>query len=188
MLKKNYSQIEKEGLACVFGVKRFHAYLFGHHFTLYTDHKSLVNLFSEHNAVPSQASSRIQRWALTLSMYEYTMCFKPTTEHNNADAMSRLPLPATQEETPVPAEHVLLLEELNKSPVSVVQIRQENRRDSLLSRVLQFILSGWPQPCTDPDMKSFHSKRMELSTQEGVILWGNRVVIPYPARTPAHFR
>lgn len=29
---KKYSQIEKEGLACVFGVTRFHSYLFGHHF------------------------------------------------------------------------------------------------------------------------------------------------------------
>ena len=27
--EKGYSQIEKEGLACVFGVTRFHAYLMG---------------------------------------------------------------------------------------------------------------------------------------------------------------
>ena len=33
--EQNYSQIE-EGLACVFGVKRFHSYLFGHHFYLIT--------------------------------------------------------------------------------------------------------------------------------------------------------
>jgi len=37
--EKRYSQLEKEGLACVFGVTRFHSYLFGHHFTLVTDHK-----------------------------------------------------------------------------------------------------------------------------------------------------
>ena len=54
--KKNYSQIEKEGLACVFGVKRFHSYLYGHHFSLITDHKPLLNLFNEQQAVPPQAS------------------------------------------------------------------------------------------------------------------------------------
>ena len=30
--ERNYSQIEKEGLECVFSVKRFHSYLFGHSF------------------------------------------------------------------------------------------------------------------------------------------------------------
>ena len=64
--EQNYLQIEKEGLACVFGVKRFHSYLYGHHFTLITDHKPLLSLFGERRAIPPQASARIQRWALTL--------------------------------------------------------------------------------------------------------------------------
>ena len=36
--EKKYSQTEKEGLACVYGVTRFHSYLFRHHFKLQTDH------------------------------------------------------------------------------------------------------------------------------------------------------
>ncbi|PIK36208.1 hypothetical protein BSL78_26960 [Apostichopus japonicus] len=93
--EKNYAQIEKEGLACVFGVKKFHSYLYGRHFTLFTDHKPLLGLFNEGRAIPPQASARIQRWALTLAMYEYNLKFKPTDAHANADAMSRLPLPET---------------------------------------------------------------------------------------------
>ena len=33
--EKNYSQLEKEGLAVVFGVKRFHQYLYGCHFIIF---------------------------------------------------------------------------------------------------------------------------------------------------------
>ena len=77
--ERQYSQIEKEGLSCVFGVRRFHAYLLGIHFSLITDHKPLVSLFQEHKAIPSHASARIQRWALTLAAYEYTFTTRSTT-------------------------------------------------------------------------------------------------------------
>ena len=98
-MEKKYSQIEKEGLACVFGVRKFDAYLFGRHFTLQTDHKPLMTLFNETKGIPVQASARIKRWALSLSAYEYTIACRTTKQHANADAMSRLPLPEVPEST-----------------------------------------------------------------------------------------
>ena len=53
--EKKYAQLEKEGLACVFGVKRFQSYLFGRQFTLCTDHKPLISLFNEGRAIPVHA-------------------------------------------------------------------------------------------------------------------------------------
>ena len=140
--EKNYSQIEKEGLACVFSDKRFHSYLYGHSFTHITDHKPLLSLFNAQKAIPPQASARIQRWALTLAMYEYTLSFRLTKAHGNADAMSRLPLPNTHQTTPLPPEVVLLMEELEKSPVVAASVRAWTDTDPLMSRVHQFIQSG----------------------------------------------
>ena len=57
----NYSQLEKEGLSCVFGMKRFYSYLFGHPFILITNHKPLLGLLDGQKLTSPQASARIRR-------------------------------------------------------------------------------------------------------------------------------
>ena len=42
--ERNYCHIEKEALAIIFGVKKFHEYCFGCFFTIQMDHKSLLGL------------------------------------------------------------------------------------------------------------------------------------------------
>ena len=91
--ERNYAQLEKEGLALVFGVKRFYSYLFGHVFTMITDHKPLLGLLSECKSTSPQASARVKRWSLYLSMFEYTPTFRNTAAHANTDALSRLEKP-----------------------------------------------------------------------------------------------
>ena len=93
--ERNYSNLEREALAVIFGVKKFHQYLYGRQFALETDHKPLESLFNVKKAIPVMAAARIQRWALTLAAYNYTIKYKPGKEHCNADALSRLPLPVT---------------------------------------------------------------------------------------------
>ena len=38
------------------------------------------------------ASSRMQRWALTLLAYEYELLYRPGNENGNVDGRSRLPV------------------------------------------------------------------------------------------------
>ena len=76
---------------------------------------------------------RIQRWELTLAMYEYTIAFRLTKAHANADAMSRLPLSVQPATVPQPLEMILLMEQLDKSPVTATTVRTWTNTDPLLS-------------------------------------------------------
>ena len=87
-IEKNYSHLEKEGLAVIVDVKHFHQYLYGRHFTIPTDHQPLRQLFSETQAVVPMASGRIQCWALTLSSNEYELRNRKGADQGNCDALS----------------------------------------------------------------------------------------------------
>lgn len=107
--EKRYSQLDKEGLAIVVGVKKFHHYLFGRKFTICSNHKPLQHLFSESRPIPQMASARIQHWALTLSAYDYNIVYRPGTEMANADLLSRLPLLEAPASVPLPGETIPFL-------------------------------------------------------------------------------
>ena len=71
----NYAQVEKEALSLVFGLCKFHSYLYGRKFTLVTDHKPLTTILGPKNGVPPIAAARLQRWALKLAAYSYDIEF-----------------------------------------------------------------------------------------------------------------
>jgi len=59
--KTNYAHLEKESLAIIFGVQKFHNYLYGRKFIIHSDHKPLMYIF---NAIPAMASPRVIHWSL----------------------------------------------------------------------------------------------------------------------------
>ena len=107
-----YAQLVKEYLAIVFGVKKFHQYLFGCKFIIYLDHKPLQHIFAESHPIPTLASARIQRRGLTLNAYNYDIIYKPGKDICNANMLSRFPLPEFPATVPLPGETIFLMDTL----------------------------------------------------------------------------
>ena len=80
----------------MFGIKKFHPYIYGRKFQLLTDHKPLTTILGPKAGITSLAAARLQRWALLLSSYQYQIQYKSTQTHSNADGLSRLPVKTDQ--------------------------------------------------------------------------------------------
>lgn len=59
--EQNYAHIQKEALAVVVAVRKFHKYLYGRCFTLVCDSKPIKHIFDAHAQIPTLASLRLQR-------------------------------------------------------------------------------------------------------------------------------
>lgn len=92
--EKNYSTIEKELLAIIDCTKHFRPYLFGKHFTIETDHNPLVWLDKL-----KEPNSRLVRWKLKLSEFDYEIKYKKGKENLVADALSRIEVNNNEIET-----------------------------------------------------------------------------------------
>ena len=108
-----------------------------------TDHKPLLGLFREEKPVPIMSAARIQCWALLLK-------YRSSAENANAGCMSRLPQPSDKTSN---SKNQINLCELSHSPVTSKEVKLYTKRDSILSRMHDFVLQGWPQEVKDESFK-----------------------------------
>ena len=79
----NYSVIQRECLAIVWGTKQFRHYLLGRSFELWTDHEPLKWLAGQ------KMEGLLYRWAVALQEYNFKIVYRKGTLNSNADALSR---------------------------------------------------------------------------------------------------
>ena len=130
------------------------------------------------------ASSRIQRWALTLSADYYSIRYKSGKDLSNADGLSRLPRPVTMTSDCLPCDLINLLTHLSTTTsLSAFSIKELTDKDAVLSRVRRYIQSGWPVSIDEEEMQPFFSRRNELSVLHGCVLWGSCILVPKLCRS-----
>lgn len=186
----NYSNIEREALGLVFGIQRFHTYLFGRGFTAVTDHKPLVNIWEKPLI---SAPSRLQRMFLKLQGYSFRLMYKPGPEMTISDALSRLPNTSNRDEICLDTRvDGIYLDDLEAKPISLLnfapnrlsQIREETTRDPALAHLKEVINLGWPNTIKEchPDIRQYYNYRECLAVEAGIITKGRQVIIPKPVQ------
>ncbi|KRZ14128.1 Transposon Tf2-8 polyprotein [Trichinella zimbabwensis] len=158
--ERNYAQIDKEALAVIAGVKKFHEYLYGRQFTIITDHKPLLGLFAPKKETPQILSPRMLRWSTLLNAYNYAINYRPGKEIANADA----------------------LKTIDNSPLHGKDIARITAKHPILTRVLSWAWKGWPKSVSDERLKPYVTRQHEISIHNGCLQWGSRVIIPLQAR------
>lgn len=80
-----YSAVERECLALVWAVEKFHIYIYGTPFLIQTDHQPLSYL-----SQAKHLNSRVLRWSFVLQEYSFRVERIKGSENAGADFLSRL--------------------------------------------------------------------------------------------------
>ena len=169
-----YSQIDREALGIIYGIKKCHKYLYGRRFTIVTDNSAVTHIFNPKKSIPVHSANRLVGWAYFLRAYDYTIVHRKSALLAVPDALSRLPAEgAVHEVHEVP--------EFGTLPVTCMEIAQATSQDPVLSKVMQFVYQGWPKanhPTLTDELKPYFNRRLDLSIAEKCLMCNKRVVIP----------
>ena len=162
-VEQRYSNIEREALAVVWRLERFHHFIYGKKCTVHTDHKPLEAIFKKKL---SSCPARLQRFLLRALKYDVTVTYVKGAQVPIADALSRL------------SPHQIT-STLPASPIKLEQIRKEITNNPTLCKLRNVIFQGWPavrEECPQ-SLHEYWNFREEL-TKDCLILKRERILIP----------
>lgn len=194
-----YAVVELELLSVVWALRKCRMYLLGlPNFQLVVDHKPLVTIL-DHHTLDSIENPRIQRLKEKVAPYVFTTIWRKGKEHELPDALSRSPVdeptPADTEEESEMAHHVstcMLLKacEISEAPSDpyadpiLIEVREAAEKDDTYQSLIHHISTGFPANRQDipATLQDFWKLRDDLSTEDGLVLYGSRLVIPISLR------
>ena len=182
--EKRYHNIEIEMLALTWGIEKMNMYVHGlPHFKVQTDHKPLIPIIN--NKPINEMSVRIQRMRIRLLKYSFTAEYVKGEDMEDADALSRQPHEQPTEQDEIAEQEITthiatVIKSMPASDERIQDIIDSTTRDSELIELIEIISKGWPEKknqCPPPVQKYWES-RHDLTEVNGIILKGNRIVVP----------
>ncbi|XP_062560914.1 uncharacterized protein K02A2.6-like isoform X1 [Armigeres subalbatus] len=142
---------------------------------IFTDHKPLLGIFGKEGK-NQLCVTRLQRYMMDLSIYDYEIVYRPSTQMGNADFCSRFPLNV---EVPkfIDSGSIKCINFFNDFPLDYAIIAKETEKDEFLSKIAFYVSNGWPQRI-DPDWRKAYALRYDLELIDGCLLYQDRVFIP----------
>lgn len=182
-----YAQIEKELLAIVFAMKKFHTYIYGRSdITVETDHLPLVRI----NEKPLHLTPlRLQKMKMALQHYSFKLVGKSGKDIPVADALSRSFIPETYEDLLQDVRHFKVYAEEVRganafSEEKWKQLIEISKEDEEMKELKKIIKIGWPEnkKKINPILIPYYDARDELAVLDDVVFRAERVVIPQAMR------
>ena len=200
-----YAMVELEMLAALWAMTKCRVYLLGlPTFSLVVDHRPLLPIL-DHYTLDAVENPRLQRMKERMAPFSFTTIWRPGKEHVIPDALSRAPVddPVTADQVAerdieLNVRRIVTAVTANLNETDRVDIDNPSVADPLLARLRQTasvdhdykqlhdaVTTGFPTRIDhlSPALRPYWSVRSELSADDGLVLKGNRLVIPAAARS-----
>ena len=177
-----YAQIEKELLAVVFGLEKFHQMTYGRPVHVQSDHKPLETILKKEL---HKAPIRLQRMMLRINKYNIDLKYYPGRKMYIADTLSRAFLRTEKSEQAFSDfENVNMVNHVPVSADRMKEIKKETEKDETLQILAKTIKEGWPNKYStvEKSIRKYFHIRDELVVESGLIYKGTRVIIPETLR------
>jgi len=191
--ERRYAQVEREALALVYAIKKFHRYIYGRHFELHTDHKPLLRIFGSKSGIPVHSANRLLRYANTLLGYDFEVKYIDNASFAYADFVSRLinthPRPGAEDiviaeircyEEPN-YDKYLAVSTTNTIPLHLLDLKKSTEECEHLKKVRSYVESHWPSSAkqvSDSQAAEYFPHRSDLQVIDKCLFLGNRPIIP----------
>lgn len=128
------------------------------------------------------AASRLQRYAVFLSAYNYEIHYITSEKNTIADYFSRAPAPLFSADST--SKYVSIVNFLNDEslPVLVKDVKAATAADRTLQTVIRYMQHGWPRKVNCASIQPYFRCKTDLEVEQGCLLRGHRVVIPTALR------